>query len=285
VRYAPPPRRRQRLMLNRWHYLVLSVALLISVFPLYWMLVVASNTNAEVSQFPPKLIPGPNLMLNVTNAVTTVPFWNTMLNSFIVAATITVSVVFFGALAGFAFAKMRFRGRNGLMLFVIATMMIPLQQLGLIPLYMLMARFGWVGELRAVIVPALVSALGVFWMRQVVAGAVSDELLEAGRVDGCSMFGLFRHVVAPAVRSGAAVLGLFAFLAAWNDFLWPLVVLGANQPNYTVQIALRTLNQQYYQDYAMIMGGTLMSVLPLFVIFVIFSKQMVAGVMEGAVKG
>lgn len=279
-----PNRRRFRWM-NNWHYVVLVVAVIISIFPFYWIFVVASNTSAVTSQVPPRIIPGPNFIDNATEAMSRVPFVRALVNSFVVATVTTVSSVFFGTLAGFAFAKMRFRGRNVLMTFVIATMLIPLQQLGLIPLYMLMDRFGWVGSLRAVIVPALVTGFAVFWMRQVVATSVHDELLEAGRVDGCSMFGLFRHVVVPSVRSGAAVLGMFVFLFAWNDFLWPLVVLGGDQDSHTIQIALRQMNQTYYAEHSMVLAGTFMSLIPLLIVFIVFSRQMIAGVMEGAVKG
>ena len=270
---------------NNWHYPVLAFAVLVSVFPFYWMFVVGANTNADVAQVPPRMIPGPYFLENATNAMNAVPFMRALLNTFIVAGTVTISAVFFGTLAGFAFAKMQFKGNKVLMAFVIATMMIPLQQLGLIPLYMLMDRFGWVGQLRAVIVPALVTGFAVFWMRQVVATSVHDELLEAARVDGCATFGLFRHVVVPSVRSGAAVLGMFTFLFMWNDFLWPLVVLGGNQDNHVIQIALRNMNQTYYADYALVLAGTFMSLIPLIIVFIIFARQMIAGVMEGAVKG
>jgi cellobiose transport system permease protein len=267
-----------------WSYVILTLAVLVSVFPFYWMFVVASNSNAVMSQFPPRVIPGPNFLDNARQAVEGVAFVHALTNSFVVAATITVSVVFFSTMAGFAFAKMRFRGRVGLFTFVLGTMLVP-QQLGLIPLFILMGNFGWVGDLRAVIVPSLVTAFGVFWMRQVVAGSVPDELLEAARMDGCSIFGLVRHVVWPSVRPGAAVLGLYTFLFAWNDFLWPLVALGNNPSSHTIQIALRTLSDTYYVNYSMVMAGTLLSVVPLMIAFVLFSRQMIAGAMEGAVKG
>jgi cellobiose transport system permease protein len=281
------PLQRARLGWRRrsgWSYVILGVAVLVSVFPFYWMFVVASNSNAVMSQFPPRVIPGPNFLENARLAFEGVPFLSALTNSFIVASTITLSVLFFSTMAGFAFAKMRFRGRAGLFTFVLGTMLVP-QQLGLIPLFILMGNFGWVGDLRAVIVPSLVTAFGVFWMRQVVAGSVPDELLEAARMDGCSIFGLVRHVVWPSVRPGAAVLGLYTFLFAWNDFLWPLVVLGNNPSNHTIQIALRTLSDTYYVNYSMVMAGTLLSVVPLLVAFVLFSRQMIAGAMEGAVKG
>jgi cellobiose transport system permease protein len=265
-------------------YAVLGLALAVSVFPFYWMFVVASNSNAVMSQFPPRVIPGPNFIPNARLAIEGVPFVSALVNSFVVASAITISVLFFSTMAGFAFAKMRFRGRSGLFTFVLGTMLVP-QQLGLIPLFILMGTFGWIGELRAVIVPSLVTAFGVFWMRQVVAGSVPDELLEAARMDGCSIFGMVRHVVWPSVAPGAAVLGLYTFLFAWNDFLWPLVVLGNNPSSHTIQIALRTLSDTYYVNYSMVMAGTLLSVVPLMITFVLFSRQMVAGAMDGAVKG
>lgn len=263
-------------------YVALVVAVAVSVFPFYWMFVVASNSNAVMNQVPPRVVPGPNFLANVRLVFESVPFARALANSLLVAGSITVSVVFLSTLAGFAFAKLPFRGRGVLFGVVVATLMVP-QQLGLIPLYMLMTRFGWVNDLEAVVVPTLVTAFGVFWMRQYVGGAVHDELLDAARIDGCSTFGLFRHVVAPAVRPGAAVLAMFTFLFAWNDFLWPLVVL-QDQDVHTIQIALRTLNDAYYTDYSMVMAGTLLGVLPTVVVFLLFSRQMIAGLSEGAVK-
>ena len=139
-------------------------------------------------------------------------------------------MVLFSTLAGFAFAKLRFRGRNALLLVIVATMAIPVQ-LGLIPLYILMVKLGWVGELQAVIVPFLVTGFGVFMMRQYAAQAVSDELIEAARVDGCNTLRIYWNVVLPAVRPAAAVLGLFTFMQTWNDFLWPYSVLNPDQPD------------------------------------------------------
>jgi cellobiose transport system permease protein len=263
-------------------YVFLGAVVAVSLFPLYWMFVVASNSNAVMAQLPPRVTPGPNLLANAERVLAALPFARALLNSFVVAGTVTASVLFFSTLAGFAFAKLRFRGREALFAFVLVTMMVP-QQLGLIPLYMLMARFGWVNQLRAAIVPMMVTAFGVFWMRQYISGALHDELLEAGRVDGCSTFGLFRHIVVPAVRPAAGVLGLITFATAWNDFLWPLVVL-QGQEKHTVQIALQQLNNAYIQDYSLVMAGTLMAIAPLLAMFLLFSRQMVSGVMEGSVK-
>jgi cellobiose transport system permease protein len=192
-----------------------------------------------------------------------------------------VSVVFFSTLAGFAFAKLRFRGRNIMLLLVIATIMVP-NQLGIIPLYMLMAKYQLAGTLYAVIAPSLVSAFGVFFMTQYLSEAVPTELLEAARVDGCHTMRIFWHVVLPAARPAAAVLGMLTFMAAWNDFFWPLVVLTPEDP--TVQTALSTLASGYVQDFSLSLSGTIIATVPLLVVFGLLGKHIIGGIMQGAVK-
>jgi cellobiose transport system permease protein len=199
-----------------------------------------------------------------------------------VASSITFSQVFLCSMAGFAFAKLRFRGRNKLLLLTIATMMVP-TQLGLIPLYMLMVKIHWNNDLKAVIVPFLVTGFGVFLMRQYAEQAVSDELIEAARVDGCSTWRIYFNVVLPALRPAAAVLGLLTFMTYWNDFLWPFVVL--NDPaTPTVQLSLRLLGSTYYNDFSLVFAGTAIATLPLLLVFVVFGRQIIGGIMEGAVK-
>ncbi|GAB3932419.1 hypothetical protein GCM10027614_01580 [Micromonospora vulcania] len=148
---------------------------------------------------------------------------------------------------------------------------------------MLMTKLGWQNQLQAVIVPALVTGFGVFLMRQYTTDAVPDELIEAARVDGCSSLRIYLNVVLPALRPAAAVLGLLTFMTTWNDFIWPYAVL--NDPeNPTVQLSLRALSQGYYQDMSQIFAGTAIATLPLLLVFVVFGRQIVSGIMEGAVK-
>jgi cellobiose transport system permease protein len=162
-------------------------------------------------------------------------------------------------------------------------MLVPVQ-LGVIPLYIEMIHFGWVNHLQAVVAPFLVSAFGVFLMRQYISGAVPNELIEAARVDGCHTLRVFWHVVLPAVRPIAAVLGLLTFMNTWNDFFWPLIVLTPHNP--TVQVAVSTLaGAQYVPDYSLILTGTFISILPLLVVFLVLGKQIVGGIMKGAIKG
>ena len=264
-------------------YVVLALGAALSVFPLYFMFVVATRSNDAIGGLPPVLTPGGQLADNVQRLLDNADahFLRGLLNSVLVSGAVTISVVLFSTLAGFAFAKLRFRGRNALLLVIVATMAIPVQ-LGLIPLYILMVKLGWTGELKAVIVPFLVSGFGVFMMRQYTASAVSDELIEAARVDGCSTLRIYWNVVLPAVRPAAAVLGLFTFMQTWNDFLWPYSVLNQDQP--TVQLSLATLSSGYYSDFSQIFAGTALATLPLLLVFVLFGRQIIGGIMEGALK-
>jgi cellobiose transport system permease protein len=263
-------------------YGLLAAFVLGSAFPLYWQVLVASRDSSMLSQGVPPLWPGGNFFANVARVFDTVEFWKALGNSFIVAGTVTLSTVLFSTLAGFAFAKLRFRGRNVLFVVIVGTLAVP-TQLGIIPLYMAMAEFGWAGRLEAVIVPNLVTAIGVFWMRQYTVDAVPYELVEAARMDGCSMIRVYWHVCLPAVRPAAAFLGMFTFMTSWNDFLWPLVALDAGNP--TVQVALEKLQSGHYIDYSLVLAGTTIATVPILVIFILLGRHIVAGIMQGAVKG
>ena len=264
-------------------YIVLALGAALSVFPLYFMIVVATRSNDAIGGLPPVLTPGGQLAENVQRLLDNADahFLRGLANSVLVSGSVTLAVVLFSTLAGFAFAKLPFRGRNVLLLVIVATMAIPIQ-LGLIPLYILMVKLGWVGDLKAVIVPFLVSGFGVFMMRQYSASAVSDELIEAARVDGCSTLRIYWNVVLPAVRPAAAVLGLFTFMQTWNEFVWPFVVLDPSNP--TVQMSISGLNGAHAADYTLVFTGTALATIPLIGIFILFGRQIVGGIMEGAVK-
>ncbi|GHJ48380.1 sugar ABC transporter permease [Catellatospora sp. TT07R-123] len=286
VRAPEAPRRRRVFNAERrpgkLTYLSLLALAFFAAFPLYWMLVVGSHDNGVLGQVPPPLGLGGNLWANVERAFGTVPFFKALANSFMVSGAITISVVLFSTLAGFAFAKLTFKGRNAMLLIIIATMMIP-NQLGVIPLYMLMAKIEWTGQIYAVIVPAMVNAFGVFFMTQYLSEAVPTELLEAARADGCTTIRIFWHVVLPAAKPAAAVLGMLTFMTAWNDFFWPLVVLTPEDP--TVQTALSTLASGYVADFSLTLTGAFIATVPLLVVFVVLGRQIIGGIMQGAVKG
>jgi cellobiose transport system permease protein len=262
-------------------YLVLIVVAVISLFPVYWALVGATRSNSEINAPTPPLLPGGNFLHNLSVAMQQEDLWAALRNSIIVSGVVTVCVVFFTTLAGFAFAKLRFRFRGLLLGLVIATLMIP-PQLGVIPLYLFMARLHWTDQLSAVILPNVVTAFGVFFMRQYLVEALPNELIEAGRMDGASTLRIFRSVVLPVARPAMVALALLTFITSWNDFLWPLIAL---KDNPTMQVALNGLGQGYVHDQSVIMAGTVFSLIPVIVIFLALGRQIVGGVLQGAVKG
>ncbi len=263
-------------------YVALVLVGIGSLLPLYWTLVAASHTQDEVLATTPPLLPGGRLPHNLEAAWTQANLGKAIVNSVVVAGCVTAATLFFCTLAGYAFAKMRFRGRGALMTAVVATLTIP-PQLGVVPLFMVMSGLGWGGRLESVIFPTLVSAFGVFFMRQYLSEALPYELVEAAKVDGANNFRIVRSVVLPVARPAMMVLGMLTFVQAWNDFFWPYLAL--NQQNPTLQVALGRLSASYTPDQSIVMAGALISTLPLLVVFVIFGKRIVGGIMSGAVKG
>ncbi|WP_295780091.1 carbohydrate ABC transporter permease [uncultured Microbacterium sp.] len=288
-RAAPSPARRRprpvRGSRPGWIvYASLGAVLLASVFPFYWSLLIGSGDSSTIRDANRSWIPGGNFFANAAAVIgdPAVNFWPALLNSIISSGLIAASVVFFSTLAGWAFAKLRFRGGPWLLVFVVGTMAVPMQ-LGVVPLYILFSELGWTGQLGAIIIPALTSAFGVFWMTQYLRQSVPDELIEAARVDGASSFRTFLTVAVPAARPAAAMLGLFTFVSAWNNFFWPFIVLDRQNP--TLPVALSLLQSNYFVDYSIVLAGVLLSTIPLLLLFVFAGKQLVSGIMQGAVKG
>jgi len=265
-------------------YGFLIAILVASVFPFYWSFLIGSGDAGTLSDTNMSWIPGGNFVANARSVIDneSVNFWRALANSLVVSSVIAASVVFFSTLAGFAFAKCRFRGRNGLLVFVIGTMCVP-TQLSVVPLFIAMSKFGWTGTLGAVIVPGLVTAFGVFWMTQYIAQALPDELVEAARIDGAGMFQTFWRIALPAARPAAAMLGLFTFIMAWTNFFWPFIALNQNNP--TLPVALATLQANYFVDYSIVLAGVLLATVPLLILFIFAGRQLVEGIMRGAVKG
>ncbi|MGH4028439.1 carbohydrate ABC transporter permease [Actinomycetota bacterium Odt1-20B] len=264
-------------------YAVLVVFTVLSLFPLVWTAIAASRNNTRLAQSPPPLWFGGNLFKNLEIAWTDANMGTALLNTMVVASLVTIGTVLFSTLAGFAFAKLRFRFKNALLLMVIGTMMVP-PQLGVVPLYMLIARLSWTDQLQSVILPGLVCAFGVFFMRQYLIQALPTELIEAARVDGASSIRVVWHIVFPAARPAMAVLGMLTFVQSWNDFFWPIIAL-TQSGSPTVQVALTGLGRGYIPDQSVIMAGALLGTLPLLLVFIVFGKQIVGGIMQGAIKG
>jgi len=266
-------------------YTFLVIVILGSLFPLYWSFLIGSGDASTLRNLDVNWLPGGNFFANAAKVLEneSVGFWRALGNSLIVSTVVAVSVVLFSTLAGYAFAKLRFKGSKGFLVFVIATMAVP-TQLGIVPLFIAMSQ--WLhlsGNILAVILPALVSAFGVFWMTQYLSQALPDELIEAARVDGANMIRTFWYIALPAARPAAAMLGLFIFIGTWTNFFWPFIILNSSNP--TLPVALSLLQSNFFVDYSIVLAGVLLSTIPLLILFVVAGKQLVSGIMQGAVKG
>ena len=267
-------------------YAILAVAFILSAFPLYAAAMYGSSTTTEIAKSVgtlPTWLPTLTLFENFAQVFSTEQFniWVAFANSLLVAVSVSASTVFFATLAGFTFSKLKFRGRRALYLAVIGTMVIP-AQIGTIPMFVMMNEFGWIDSLLALTVPGLIGAFGVFWMTQYLQEALPFELIEAARVDGASMFRIFWSIALPAARPGAATLALFTFIGSWNSFFWPSVVM---RSQLTMPLVVPQLRGAFTSDTGLVMAGVFLVAVPLLLVLAIAGKQLVAGVMEGAVKG
>ncbi|MFF6776804.1 carbohydrate ABC transporter permease [Streptomyces sp. NPDC012637] len=264
-------------------YVLLGLAALVSLFPLYWNLVAASHSGERVVTAPAPLLPGPRLLDNLSFAWNQVDMGEALVNTTVVASLVALSTVLFSTLAGFAFAKLPFKGRGALLTLVVATMTIP-PQLSVIPLYRIVTDLGWVDQLQSVVLPSLVAAFGVFFMRQFLIEALPVELVEAARMDGAHSLRIVWHVVFPVARPAMAVLGMLVFVQAWNDFFWPFIALTPDG-NPTLQVALAGLGAGNHSvDQAVVLTGALISTVPLLLVFALLGKHIVGGITAGAVK-
>ncbi|MFE7266306.1 carbohydrate ABC transporter permease [Streptomyces sp. NPDC057592] len=263
-------------------WLLLAAGAVVSLVPFLWMAVAATHSTSDLFHSPPPFLPGGRLLDNLARLQDTIGFGRVLLNSVGIAVVHTALSSLISAMCGYGLAKYRFRGRGLLLGAVLATMMIPFQVL-LVPLFQMMASVGWIDSYQAVILPFLANSFGILLMRQ---GFVDfpDELLESARIDGSGELRTFYQVVLPCVRPQLGALVIFTFMAQWNSFIWPLLMLNS-EDKYTVPVALNTLTGLSHVDYSGLMLGSLLATLPLMLLFLLFQRQFVAGLLGGAVKG
>ena len=264
-------------------YVLLVALALLTLFPFYWMFVLATHSQSSIFSAPPPIWFGEFLERNFTALQSRLPILRNIWNSFYIALMATLTTMFFASLAGFAFAMYDFRFKRALFAFVIGSLMIP-PLLGIIPYYLIIQFLGWLDTPRAIWVPGMAGAFGIFLMRQYVASSMPRELMDAGRIDGASEFRIYWNIALPIIRPGLATLGMLTFIGQWNNFLGPLVVLSSRE-NYTIPVALRTLQGQVATDWGAVLTGTALAVLPLLIIFVLASRQVIEGLVAGSVKG
>ena len=260
----------------------LALGGLITAAPLIWMISASFMPAGEANTVPPPFFPKTVTLDNYLALFRRLDIATHFLNSMIVATLATVLSLIINALAGYAFAKLRFAGRDRLFRFLLAGLVIP-AQVGMLPLFLMLRSMGLVNTLAGAIIPFMATIFGIFLIRQY-ALSIPDDLLDAARVDGASEFRIFRTVVLPVLRPILATLAIFTFLSAWNDFMWPLIVL-TDQGNFTLSVALAGLSGEHVQDTELMMAGSVVTVLPVLILFLALQRQYLRGVMMGSLKG
>ncbi|MYS85141.1 carbohydrate ABC transporter permease [Embleya scabrispora] len=274
---APVSRRRNSILLTSG----LAIALAAVAIPFYWLVIAGTHSSDDIFGSPPPLLPGGHLGENLASLQETASFGRVVLNSALIAAIYTICAGAVCTLAGYAFAKYRFKGRDPLFGVLMLGLVIP-TQVTLVPLFKMMAELQWLDTYQAVIMPNLALPFGIFLMRQSMA-ALPDELLDAGRMDGCGEFRLFWKVALPPMKPALAALGIFLFLYQWNDFIWPLIVLRDNT-SFTIPVALASLQGVDDTDYGALFTGTAVASIPMVIVFLALQRHFVSGLLAGAVK-
>ncbi len=254
----------------------------LALFPLLWMLSVSFMAPGEASAFPPPLLPRAPTLANYQELFAREGMGRYFANSLLLATGATVLSLTFNVMAGYAFAKLRFRGREPIFRALLGAIVIP-AQVAMLPLFLLLKSMGLVNTYAGVLVPALATIFGIALVRQY-ALSIPDEMLEAARVDGASELRIFVAIVVPALRPILATLATFTFLGTWNDFMWPLIVL-SDESLYTLPVALASLSREHVQDNELMMAGSVVTILPVLAIFLVLQRQYLEGLLAGSIKG
>lgn len=263
-------------------YAALVAVAAATLAPLAWMVSASLMPTGEASSLPPRLVPSTATLAHYRDLFTRLDLGRYALNSLVLATAVTAASVLLNALAGYAFAKLRFAGRARLFKTLTAALVIP-TQVAMLPLFLLLRSVGLVNTYWGVILPSMASIFGIFLVRQY-ALSIPDELLEAARIDGAGELAIFRRVVLPLCRPILVTLAVFTFLATWNDFLWPLIVL-TDQSMYTLPVALANLQGEHQQDTELMMAGAVLTMLPVLLLFLALQRYYLEGIMLGSTKG
>jgi multiple sugar transport system permease protein len=260
----------------------LIVAAFLTLVPLLWMISASLMPSGEANQFPPPLTPSRPTFAHYLDLFTRLDLGRNFLNSLLVTAVTTLISLLLNAMAGYAFAKLRFQGRDAIFQALLGALVIP-TQVGMLPLFLMLQRMGLVNTMAGVMVPYLCSVFGIFMVRQY-ALSIPDDLLDAARIDGASERQIFFRVVLPLLKPILAVQAAYNFLATWNDFLWPLIVL-SDAKRFTLPVAIASLVGEHVQDTELMMAGAVLTILPVILVFLALQKFYVEGVTMGSTKG
>ncbi len=271
---------------SRGHALLVHAALivlaLLSLAPLLWMLSVSFMPAGGASRFPPPLLPDVPTLDNYRALFQRIGMGGYFLNSVLVSSAITLLSLLINAMAGYAFAKLRFAGRERLFKVLLAALVIP-SQVTMLPLFLMLKEMGLVNSYAGVVIPGLASIFGIFLVRQY-ARSIPDELMEAARIDGAGEWRIFFRIVLPMLKPVLVTLAIFTFMGSWNDFMWPLIVL-TDQTHQTLPVALASLSREHIQDVEMMMAGAVLTVTPVLLLFLALQRYYIQGLLLGSVKG
>lgn len=262
---------------------LLALGALVMVGPFVWMLVSSFKTGHEILRIPPTFWPERPSLENYRTVVTTVPFFRYYMNSLVVAAAVTTVVILTSSLAGYVFAKYSFPCKEALFMVVLSTLMVPFE-LVMVPLYLMMLKMRLTNTYWALILPGCVRVIGIYMMRQFMTD-IPSELMEAGRIDGCSEFRIFWTIMLPQVKPAIATLSIFTFMTSWNDYLWPLIAVDSMELR-TLPVGLAMLTtKQYMTRFDLSMAGATLAVAPAVIVFLVFQKYFVSGISMTGIKG
>ena len=263
-------------------YCVVAIGALIMFAPFYFMFVFATHSRTEIFSLPPPMFFGDDFLANFKILTEKIPFWRNLGWSVYVALASTALTLLFCSMGGYAFAMFEFRFKKALFALVMGTMLLP-SFMNMIPTFMIMDILGWIDQPIALYLPGAASAFGIFLMRQFISSAVPRDLVEAARMDGCGEVGIYFRIVLPLLKPALGTLGLITFIASWNNFIGPLIVM-RSPDMYTLPLALRSLQSPVDTEWGALMAGSAIATLPLIILFAISSRQLISGLTTGAVK-
>ena len=263
-------------------YVQLVLGAVLAVIPMLWMVSASLMPAGQASSYPPRLIPAGVTFEHYVALFTRLDLGRSLLNSAIVAFTVTAISIVINSMAGYAFAKLRFRGRDRLFRVLAAGLVIPVQ-VSMLPLFLLLKQLGLINSYWGVIIPGMASIFGIFLIRQY-AQSIPDDLLDAARMDGAGELRIYLSIVLPTIVPILATLGIWTFLSTWNDFMWPLIVL-SDDAKWTLPVALANLSGEHVQDTELMMAGSVLTILPVMLVFLFLQRYYIQGVMVGSVKG
>jgi len=263
-------------------YGLLILGAVLALLPMVWMLSASLMPSGEASTFPPHFFPSRVTFAHYSDLFTRLNLGRYLINSAFVALVVTSTSLAINSMAGYAFAKLRFRGRDRLFRMLSTGLVLPVQ-VAMLPLFLLLKNLHLINTYWGVIIPGMASIFGIFLVRQY-ALAIPDEMLDAARVDGASEFRIFWSIVVPGIVPILATLSIWTFLATWNDFMWPLIVL-SDESHYTLPVALANLSGEHVQDTELMMAGSVLTVIPVMLVFLFLQRYYIQGVMAGSVKG